>query len=184
MKKLIFVFGILITGTVFGQTDIISYQLLNETQNNLLDRYGIDYTGSYTRYVIESKKYLNLDSVEQSAALVAYKNFQNWNVDYHLQSIPDIDTSIGNFKTYLDSKLLYEDWMPIFVSNSTKILQKATIYVNDRYGDVKTIDILEIRDIDSAHGGLNIMIFVQDYNGYWTMIFEDLTLDCPQCPVW
>jgi hypothetical protein len=184
MKKLILIVTIALSNFINAQTDIISYQLLNETQNNLLDKYGIDYTGSHTRYMIESKKYLNLDSTEQIGALAAYQKFQSWNLDYKLRSIPNIDTTIGNFKYYLECKLLYEDWMPFFISNSTKILQKATVYVNDRYNNVKTIDILEIRDMDASHGGLNIMIFVQDYNNYWTMIFEDLNLDCPQCPVW
>jgi hypothetical protein len=182
MKRLGFIFGILITGTIFAQNDV-TYPLLNETQNALLDRYGIDYTGIYTRYAIETQTHLNLITEEQIKANTAYQKFQSWNAYYHLKSIPDINNFSSNMQTYFETKLLRDDWMRLFL-NDTKIIQQVTIQINDVENNVKTIDILETRDVRSAYGGLRILIFVQDYTDTWTMIFEDLTLDCPQCPVW
>lgn len=45
----------------FSQIAQMSYHMINETENVILDRYNIDYTGAHVRYMVESKKVEKLD---------------------------------------------------------------------------------------------------------------------------
>jgi hypothetical protein len=178
MKRLRFIFGILITGTMFAQNDV-SYTMLNQTQNALLDRYGIDYTGAHVRNMMLTGKYKKLSDSMQVEFSTAYNKFKTWNANYNLIELPDAtDTMfyLASMQTYLSNKKLTS----YIVATDVVVLQTVTIPIDDVENNIRTIDISETYDLN-CQCRVDIMILVQDYSDTWTRIFEDASIDCAQC---
>ena len=78
MKKLAFVLAASFIANVASSQ--IAYVMLQEVQNVVLDRYGIDYTGAHVRYMVETGEVNNLkDPAIKDSMLIAYNRFTKWN---------------------------------------------------------------------------------------------------------
>jgi hypothetical protein len=167
MKKLVILVAISISSIVgFTQDTIMHYQSLTQSQNKLLDRYGINYIGPQTRYLVETGKINTLSDSVKDKITTSYKKFETWNLGF-FDAVTDISS---------DDELFID--------------------VNDKSNNVKSIRIVEhytssnsvLKDGSKLYfGNFGFTVFVSDFAGNVTNFFysdRDLDLDCPQCYVY
>ena len=180
MKKLAFIFSI-ISNIASSQ---IAYVMLNEVENMVLDRYGIDYTGAHVRYMIETGEVTNLkDSATKDSMLAAYNCFTKWNKGY-FKSIPDT-VYFSDGEEYMSDKHS-DDFLIAIFGNSRKILGRFSLDVNDFANNIQTIEILELYNTGFPYIFIDHVIMIKDFNSRWSVFtFDsiDIGSDCPQCPV-
>lgn len=181
MKKLLFL-SLLTVNTVFSQE--YTYSMLNESENNFLDRYSIDYTGMHVRYIIfnDSLELIRTDQLRTDFK-TAYANFIKWN-NNQFSVLPDTIGVLMNGQEYLESKEKI-DAMYIF-GKYHNVLNIYTISVDDRLNNVKTIEIVEAYDIRNQW--FFHRIFYSNFDNQWTdwSWVKDLNsenLECAPCHI-
>jgi hypothetical protein len=181
MKKLAFVLAASFIANVASSQ--ISYVMLNEVQNVVLDRYGIDYTGAHVRNMVESGQVNNLkDPAIKDSMFAAYNRFTKWNKGY-FKSIPDT-VYFSDGEEYMSDKQADNFLIGIF-NNSRKILGRFSLDVNDFANNIQTIEILELYNTGMPNY-IDHIIMLKDFNSRWSLlIFNDVDfiVDCPQCPI-
>jgi len=179
MKKLVFIFSI-ISNIASSQ---ISYVMLNEVQNVVLDRYGIDYTGAHVRNMVESGQVNNLkDPAIKDSMLAAYNRFTKWNKGY-FKSIPDT-VYFSDGEEYMSGKQA-DNFLIATFGNSRKILGRFSLDVNDFTNNIQTIEILELYNIGIPNY-IDHVIMLKDFNSRWSILNiddYDIGIDCPACPI-
>lgn len=181
MKKLAFIFSI-ISNIASSQ---ISYVMLNEVENVLLDRYGIDYTGAHVRNMVESGQVNTLENpAHKDSMLTAYNRFTKWNKGY-FKSVPDT-VYFSDGEEYMSDKQA-DDFLIMAFDNSRKILGRFSLDVNDFANNIQTIEILELYNTGFTYYiFIDHVIMIKDFNSRWSVFtFDsiDIGSDCPQCPV-
>ena len=181
MKKLAIVLSLgLINSVAFSQ---ISFVMLNEVENVVLDRYDIDYTGAHVRYMIESGQVNNLkNTANKDSMFAAYNRFTKWNKGY-FKSIPDT-TYFSDGEEYMSDKEA-DDFLVGTFNNSRKILGKFSLDVNDFTNNIQTIEILELYNTGIPNY-IDHVIMIKDFEYRWSILTfnnVDVIVDCPQCPV-
>jgi hypothetical protein len=165
MKKLVILtLASIVTLSSFSQDTIISRQSLTQSQNKLLMKYGINYIGFHTRYMVASGNVLKLrDTNIQHEMTSSFNRFQRWNNGY-FSNIPD-----------------------------TTVNDRYKIIVNDYNNNIKSIEIIEsyssatTRLSDNTNfywGNFGFTLLVEDLLGNITELVyseADTDLDCPQC---
>jgi hypothetical protein len=180
MKKLIF---LLLSFISFDNTaqSVFNFSMLNQSENKLLDSYGIDYTGPYTRYKVISEEYRRLkDTLLQSEYLTAFDKFQKWNKNY-FKTIPDT-TYFSDGVKYMKDKDANELLKATF-NETRKILGIYSIEIDDKLNNIRTIEILELYNTE-MYKYINHVIMIENYKGFWELFLyddDDPTLDCGQC---
>ena len=183
MKRLGFIFALTISSIVNAQC----YTSLTQSQNKLLDQYGIDYTGLQTRYIMSTNRIDNIkDSATKAGMIESYSKFLEWNHG-ELQIIPDTGLVISTGTEYVKDKILTEDKAPIgwLLNDSHHLLQKVHFDINQ--DGIKSLEIVEFH-MTGYSGCIYIyhMIFIEKFDGSWTTLSYDETdtsLDCPFCTV-
>jgi hypothetical protein len=124
MKKLVSLLVLMLTvsSVTFSQ---ITYTMLNQVENAILERYDIDYTGAHVRYMVESGKVNKLDADNKNVFNLAYKQFTKWNQGY-FKSIPDTTYFSNDFTDYINNSKS---------SNDFKIQKKDLNLENDKKND-------------------------------------------------
>ena len=182
MKKLAFVLAASFIANVASSQ--IAYAMLNEVENIVLDRYGIDYTGAHVRYMVETGEVNNLkDSAIKDSMFAAYNRFTKWNKGY-FKSIPDT-MYFSDGEEYMSGKQADNFLIAVF-GNSRKILNMFSLDVNDFANNIQTIEILEIYNVGMPNYYINHVIMLKDFNSRWSVLIYtsiDTTSDCPTCPV-
>ena len=183
MKKLIIsIIAISISSVLFTQTNF-NFTSLNQSQNKLLDSYGIDYTGPYTRYKIISGEYKRLkDTSLRNQFLEAFEKFEKWNKNY-FKTIPDT-TYFSDGVEYMKNKDADAFFKAIF-NETRKILGIYSIKIEDKLNNIRTIEILEIYNA-GMYNYIDHIIMVENYKGFWDSFMyddEDPTLDCGRCMI-
>jgi hypothetical protein len=180
MKKLAFIFSI-ISNIASSQ---ITYVMLNEVENVLLDRYGINYTGAHVRNMVESGRVNTLENpADKDSMLAAYNRFTKWNKGY-FKSVPDI-VYFSDGEEYMLNKQA-DDLLVRAFNNSRKILGRFSLDVNDFANNIQTIEILEIYNTGMPNYYIDHVIMLKDFNSRWSVFtFDsiDIGSDCPQCPI-
>lgn len=175
MKKL-FVFIVPFVSSV--SLSQISYTMLNEVENSILDRYGIDYTGAHVRFMVESQIVNQLDSITKSEMIVAYDKFQKWNSNY-FKSIPDT-LYFSDGIEYMSNKSS-DDFLKISFNETRKILGFYSKYIGDRLNDIQTIEILELYSTGIANY-IDHVIMIQAYSNHWfilTSLYDKVSIEYP-----
>jgi hypothetical protein len=183
MKKLIFIVTIAFSSIGNAQC----YTSLTQSQNKLLDKYGIDYTGLQTRYIMSTNRINVISDIDTKNGMIeSYDRFIKWN-DGNLQTIPDTNLIISTGTEYVKDKILTEDKAPIgwLLNDSHHLLQKIHFDIN-RDG-IKSIEIVEFH-MTKYQGCTYIyhMIFIEKLDGIWTTLSydeNDTSLDCPMCTI-
>ena len=181
MKKLAFIFSI-ISNIASSQ---IAYVMLNEVENVLLDRYGIDYTGAHVRNMVESGQVNTLENpAHKDSMLTAYNRFTKWNKGY-FKSVPDT-VYFSDGEEYMSDKQA-DDFLIMAFNNSRKILGRFSLDVNDFANNIQTIEILELYNTTGfSYIFIDHDIMIKDFNSRWSVFtFDsiDIGSDCPQCPI-
>jgi hypothetical protein len=180
MKKLAFIFSI-ISNIASSQ---ITYVMLNEVENVLLDRYGINYTGAHVRNMVESGRVNTLENpAYKDSMLTAYNRFTKWNKGY-FKSVPDT-VYFSDGEEYMSDKQA-DDFLIMAFNNSRKILGRFSLDVNDFANNIQTIEILELYNTGFPYIFIDHVIMIKDFNSRWSVFtFDsiDIGSDCPQCPV-
>lgn len=187
MKKLAFVLAASFIANVASSqiaTSQVSYVMLQEVQNVILDRYGIDYTGAHVRYMVETGKVNNLkDPATKDSMFAAYNRFTKWNKGY-FKSIPDT-MYFSDGEEYMSGKQADDFLIGVF-NNSRKILGRFSLDVNDFENNIQTIEILELYNVGMPNYHINHVIMLKDFNSRWTILNiddYDIDSDCPACPI-
>ena len=183
MKKLFFIFTIAVSTISNAQC----YTSLTQSQNKLLDEYGINYAGLQTRYIMSTNQIDNISDLETKNGMIkSYSQFNEWNLG-QLQIIPDTSNVIATGADYISNKRLSKESEPLkwLLDDSDKILQLYHSDIND--GNIKSIEIIEYY-ISGRKDCTYIchLIFIEDVNGIWSSFSsndDDITLDCPFCTV-
>lgn len=182
MKKLIILVSVFVSNISFAQTSFI-FTSLNQSENKLLDSYGIDYTGPYTRYKIISGEYKRLkDTSLRNQFLEAFEKFEKWNKNY-FKTIPDT-TYFSDGIEYMKNKDANEFLKATF-NETRKILGIYSININDKLNNIRTIEILELYNT-GMQNYIDHIIMVENYKGFWELFIyddEDPTLDCGRCMI-
>lgn len=183
MKKLAFVLAASFISNVASSQ--IAYVMLNEVENVVLDRYGIDYTGAHVRYMVETGEVYNLkDPADKDSMFAAYNRFTKWNNGY-FKSIPDT-VYFSDGEEYMSGKQAADDFLIRIFGNSRKILGRFSLDVNDFANNIQTIEILEIYNVGMPNYYIDHVIMLKDFNSRWSLLIYnsiDIGSDCPQCPV-
>ena len=191
MKKLAFVLAASFIANVASSqiaSSQIAYVMLNEVENVVLDRYGIDYTGAHVRYMVETGEVYTLkDSATKDATkdsmFAAYNRFTKWNKGY-FKSIPDT-VYFSDGEEYMSGKQA-DNFLISTFGNSRKILGRFSLDVNDFANNIQTIEILELYNIGMPNYYIDHVIMLKDFNSRWSLLIYnsiDIGSDCPQCPV-
>ena len=182
MKKLAFVLAASFIANVSSSQ--IAYVMLNEVENMVLDRYGIDYTGAHVRYMIETSEVTNLkDSATKDSMLAAYNRFTKWNKGY-FKSIPDT-VYFSDGEEYMSGKQA-DNFLIATFGNSRKILGRFSLDVNDFENNIQTIEILELYNVGMPNYYIDHIIMLKDFNSIWSVFNRDnydIGSDCPSCPI-
>jgi len=182
MKKLVVLVAVafvFITHFSFSQ---ISYNMLNEIENVILDRYNIDYTGAHVRYMVESKKVEKLDSETKAAMNIAYKKFKKWNKNY-FKNLPD-STYFSDGHEYMLNKSS-DSFLKLIFNDSRKIVGKFSKYVADKKNDIQTIEILELYNTGIPNY-IDHVVMIQNYSNEWfilTSTYDKVYVEFPQNPI-
>lgn len=180
MKKLLFSL-VFVTNVSFSQE--CSYSMINESQNKLLDRYGIMYTGPYIRYMVTSGNVNNLGSKELISQFnKAFKQFSEWNNSFDV--VPEPGPGTISFKTYFSDKKHTDFKIKMISGRPDKILKIKSVTVNDSVHDIKTIDIIEY--YNESLNSIEHEIFYSNFSGIWNVLYYDDTdteLSCPPCVI-
>lgn len=183
MKRL-FLSAIFAAAAFTSNAQEYNYTMLNEYENHILDRYKIDYTGPHVRYMIESGEVDNLDdNATKNAMQVAYDNFIKFNKNY-FQTVPTSSSFILFTGTqYIENKDC-DNFTKLICGDSRLIVGFYKKVVNDLENDIRSIEIIEINDAGTQN--INHAIFIEDFNGFSTLItpedFHGMVL-CGQCPI-
>jgi hypothetical protein len=182
MKKLAFVLAASFIANVASSQ--IAYVMLNEVENVVLDRYGIDYTGAHVRYMVETGEVNNLkDPAHKDSMLAAYNRFTKWNKGY-FKSIPDT-VYFSDGEEYMSGKQAADDFLIRIFGNSRKIIGMFSLDVNDFTNNIQTIEILELYNTGMPNY-IDHIIMIKDFNSRWSLLIYnsiDIGSDCPQCPI-
>jgi hypothetical protein len=183
MKKLAFVLAASFIATVASSQ--IAYVMLNEVENVVLDRYGIDYTGAHVRYMVETGEVYKLeDPNHKDSMLAAYNRFTKWNKGY-FKSIPDT-VYFSDGEEYMSGKQA-DNFLIATFGNSRKILGKFSLDVNDFANNIQTIEILELYNVGMMPNYyIDHVIMLKDFNSRWSLLIYtsiDIGSDCPGCPI-
>jgi hypothetical protein len=167
MKKLVFLVTVsLVTFSCFGQDTIMHYQSLTQSQNKLLDRYGIDYVGPQIRIIVETGNLNTLTDSVKKEITASFQKFEKWNLGY----FDPISDTIGGNEYFAE--------------------------VNDNSNNVKSIRIVEhytssnsvLKDGSKLYfGNYGFSVYVSDFKGNISDFFytdSDIDLECPQCYVY
>ena len=183
MNKLITILYIALSGFVNGQ----AYTSLTQSQNKLLDKYGISYTGLQTRYIMSTNQIDKISDIQTRDGMIeSYNEFTKWN-NGKLQVIPDTSIIIRTGTDYIKNKRLTQDsknleWL---MNDSQTLLQMIHFDINR--DNIKSIEILEFHLTGiKEYTYIFHMIFIEDFNNNWSSFSSDdndLTLDCPFCTV-
>lgn len=179
MKKLvvfIIVSVIFATQVSFSQ---ISYTMINEIENEILDRYNIDYTGAHVRYMVESKKVNTLNSAAKDAMIIAYNKFKKWNKNY-FKNLPDSIYFSDGYE-YMQNKSS-DSFLKLIFNDSRKIVGKFSKYVADQKNDIQMIEILELYNIGIPNY-IDHVIMIQNYANDWfilTSTYDKVYVEFPQ----
>ncbi|MFM7757927.1 MAG: hypothetical protein ACKO6J_03245 [Crocinitomicaceae bacterium] len=179
--KLYFV-SVAITFLSFSQNAQMSYQMINEIENVILDRYNIDYTGAHVRYMVESKKVEKLDSETKAAMKIAYKKFKKWNKNY-FKNLPD-STYFSDGHEYMLNKSS-DSFLKLTFNDSRKIVGKFSKYVADEKNDIQTIEILELYNTGIPNY-IDHVVMIQNYSNEWfvlTSTYDKVYIEFPQNPI-
>jgi hypothetical protein len=187
MKKLAFALAASFIASVASSqiaSSQIAYVMLNEVENVVLDRYGIDYTGSHVRYMVETGEVYKLeDPAHKDSMLAAYNRFTKWNKGY-FKSIPDT-VYFSDGEEYMSGKQA-DNFLIATFGNSRKILGRFSLDVNDFTNNIQTIEILELYNVGMPNYYIDHIIMLKDFNSRWSILIYtsiDIGSDCPQCPV-
>ena len=182
MKKLFVFIATFVINVSFSQTSY-NFSFLNQSENKLLDHYGIDYTGPFIRYKVVSNEYKTFkDTSLQLSFLEAFDKFQKWNKNY-FKIIPDTNY-FSDGTTYMKNKNANE-LLKFTLDDTRKILGIYSIDIDDKLNDIKTIEILELYNT-GMNNYIDHIIMIEDFKGFWELVTydeEDITLDCAQCMV-
>ena len=177
MKKLVVVLAVAFSGVLNAQ---LAFTSLSQSQNKLLDQFGIDYASLQTRYIVSTGQLdLITDSDIKNEMKVAYNKFSKWNVS-RLEIIPDTNSNI-NGEDFLKGRLLIDEYVRFGLNSNHKVLQSIRFDINNT--NIKTIEIVEIFN-KTLKDRIEHLILVQDIYGYWDIFIYDVndtTLDCPMC---
>lgn len=183
MTKLICSIAFAILSTLAYSQSQIAYSAISETENFILDRYEIDYTGPHTRHMVVHNAFSkSIDTLVKESMVSAYNRFVAWNAG-KLSIIPDTFKALMTGEDYLYDKLVPE-YYHLVVNSNINILQKYRQEINDSVNNMKTIEIIETFNTLSKNG-INHLIFIERYDGTWEIITPDYSnssLVCPQCP--
>lgn len=166
----------------FNAVSQISYNMINEIENVILDRYNIDYTGAHVRYMVESKKVNNLDSGVKSEMLFAYKKFKKWNKNY-FKTLPD-STYFSDGSEYMLNKAS-DEFLKLIFNDSRKIVGKFSKTVSDKKNDIRTIEILELYNTGIPNC-IGHVVMIQNYSNEWfilTSTYDKVYVKYPQNPI-
>jgi hypothetical protein len=179
MKKFLVILAVLFNGFVFGQ---LAFTSLTQSQNKLLDQFGIDYASLQTRYILSTNQLSTISDVDIKKEMkVAYDKFIKWNAG-RFDIIPDTNSNITG-EDLLAGRTLVDDYIRIGLNSNHKVLQSVQFSVNS--ADIKTIEIVEIFN-KTLKDRIEHLILVQDTYGNWDVFIyddTDITLPCPMCPV-
>lgn len=182
MKNFIVVLFVILTSVVNAQT----FTMLNQSQNKLLDKYGIDYAGLQTRYIMSTNQIDIIEDTETRLGMIkSYEEFMKWKSP-DVKILPDTIEVLMTGYDYLKDKSLMDDrteLLRVFFYDYHKVLQRLHFDVYD--GMIKSIEIIEC-SMPSEDFGINFfhMIFIENKYGYWKLFSSDdsdTTLDCPFC---
>jgi hypothetical protein len=177
MKKLVSLLVLAFSSSAFSQ---ITYTMLNEVENAVLDRYGIDYTGAHVRNMVESGRVNKLDADNKDAFNLAYKRFTKWNQGY-FKIIPDT-VYFSNGHDYMSDKNA-DEFLTITFNDTRKIVGKFSVNVNDFKNNIQTIEILELYNT-SIPDLIDHVIMIKDFSNTWsvlTIYSYNLDVECDQC---
>jgi len=176
MKNVIlFLSVLLIQLNVLGQK--LYFDEINQSQNKLLDKYGIDFTGAHCRYMVSTGRVNRLcDSIADSM-VNAYNRFMLWN-DGSFKVVPDRVVLMSG-SDYLSLKPNRNEWLGMDFRETTKIL---SLYHKEIHQD--GINSIEILEVNSYRDLVQTLIMVEDSEGRWDLFFgndDDTDLTCPWC---
>ncbi|MBM3185531.1 MAG: hypothetical protein FJZ67_04465 [Bacteroidetes bacterium] len=182
MKNLFFWFLVCSAGYTCAQT-VFTFTCLNQSENKLLDSYGIDYTGPYTRYKIISGEYKRLkDTLLRNQFIEAFEKFQKWNKNY-FKTIPDT-TYFSDGIEYMKNKDA-DSFLKAIFNETRKITGIYSIKIEDKLNNIRTIEILEIYNT-GMNNYIDHIIMIENYKGFWDSFMyddDDPTLDCGSCMI-
>jgi hypothetical protein len=180
MKTFFFFISCLLTLVVNSQT-VFNYSYINQSENKLLDSYGIDYTGPFIRYEVLSGEYKTIkDTSLQKSFVESFNRFQRWN-DGYFKTIPDT-TYFSDGIEYMEDKST-NDLLKLTFNETRKILGIYSINVNDISNNIKTIEILELYNTGMVNY-IDHVIMIEKYDLTWELFTyndNDTSLDCPSC---
>jgi hypothetical protein len=177
MKKLLLVLAIAINSVTYSQ---ITFTMLNEVENAVLDRYGIEYTGAHVRNMVVSGRVNKLESSIKDSFISAYDRFTKWNHGY-FKLIPDT-MYFSNGYDYMSDKNADEVLTATF-NHTRKIVGKFSLDVNDFKNNIQTIEILELYNT-GIPDLIDHVIMIKDFSDTWSVLtFNNINIDveCAQC---
>jgi hypothetical protein len=183
MKNL-FLSAIIFATAFISNAQSYNYIMLNEYENFILDRYDIDYTGIHVRYMIESGNINSVtDNSSRDSMINAYNRFLKFNKNY-FYSVPTISDPILLTGTqYIENKDC-DNFTKLICGDSRLIVGFYKKIVNDSENNIRSVEIIEIND--SGTNDINHAIFIEDFDGFSTLItpqdFPGMIL-CGQCPI-
>jgi hypothetical protein len=187
LVKVILATGIvsLITSYAFGQ-EYHHYEMLNEYENHILDRYHIDYTGIHVRYMIESGEIDQLgEQWIKDSMLAAYNRFVKFNQNY-FQNVPTVHSKVLLTGTQYIQPKNCDNFTKMICGDSRLIVGIYKKTVNDVKNNIRSIEIIEINNSGAKPYDISHAIFIEDFDGISTLLtfqdFPEMKL-CGQCPI-
>jgi hypothetical protein len=178
MKKILSTLALcLVLTNSLGQ--FLAFDMINHSQNKLLDKYSIDFTGAHVRSMVVTGRVHRLEDKSISDSMIAaYDRFMLWN-DGSFKVVPDSTVLMLGYE-YLLLKPNRDEWMDFDIIPSVKILSIYNKEINQ--DGIKSIEIIEAIRMPYS---VQSVILIEDYFGKWKIFFydeNDTTLDCPSCP--
>ena len=176
MKKILSTLALcLVLTNSIGQD--LAFDMINRSQNKLLDKYSIDFTGAHVRHMVVTGRVNRLEKSYSDSMVAAYNRFMIWN-DGSFKVVPDSTVLMSGYE-YLLLKPNRDEWMDFEIIPSVKILSIYNKVINQ--DGIKSIEIIEVIRMPYY---VQSVILIEDYFGKWKIFFydeNDTTLDCPSC---